>query len=116
VHGESTESFVIAIAVPNKKSVLSLKEKHQIEGEDFEVLCKNNLIRAALVAELNKIGKEGGLQGFEQVKNIYLEPENFGIKGILTNTMKIQRHEAKKLYRTTIDDLYKEGMLSMPKK
>jgi long-subunit acyl-CoA synthetase (AMP-forming) len=37
------------------------------------------------------------------------------IKGILTNTMKIQRHEAKKVYREVIDDLYKEGMIPLGK-
>jgi long-chain acyl-CoA synthetase len=63
------------------------------------------------VVYLNAVGKEGGLQGFEQVKNIYLEPQPFLTKGILTNTMKIQRHEAKKYYRPQIDLLYKEGML-----
>lgn len=41
---------------------------------------------------LGKIGKEAGLQSFEQAKNIYLETEPFLTKGILTNTMKIQRH------------------------
>lgn len=34
----------------------------------------------------------------------------------MTNTMKIQRHEAKKVYRGIIDELYKEGMLKMEKK
>lgn len=60
---------------------------------------------------LNNIGKEAGLQSFEQAKNIYLELEPFLSRGILTNTMKIQRHEAKKYYRAQIDQLYKEGIL-----
>lgn len=34
----------------------------------------------------------------------------------MTNTMKIQRHEAKKVYRGIIDELYKEGMLKIEKK
>jgi long-subunit acyl-CoA synthetase (AMP-forming) len=37
-------------------------------------------------------------------------------KGILTNTMKIQRHLAKKLYQDVVADLYKEGMLKVDKK
>ena len=49
-------------------------------------------MRAEIVAYLNKIGKEAGLQGFEQAKNVYLDPEPFLTKGIMTNTMKIQRH------------------------
>jgi len=48
------------------------------------------------------------LKGFEQAKNIYLEPSPFMNKGILTNTMKIQRHEAKKLYKDVITKLYQE--------
>lgn len=34
-------------------------------------------------------------------------------KGILTNTMKIQRHEARKFYKGAIEQLYKEGMLKL---
>lgn len=110
IHGESTESFVIAIAVPHKKAVEEFAEKRTLTGT-FEELCRNEGIRADFVTYLNAVGKEGGLQGFEQVKNIFLETQPFLTKGILTNTMKIQRHEAKKFYRSTIDALYKEGML-----
>jgi len=67
------------------------------------------------VIQLNKIGKEAGLQSFEQAKNIFIEPAPFLTKGIMTNTMKIQRHEAKKIYRGIIDLLYKEGMLKVEK-
>lgn len=68
-------------------------------------------MRLEFVNYLNNIGKEAGLQSFEQAKNIYLELEPFLSRGILTNTMKIQRHEAKKYYRAQIDQLYKEGIL-----
>jgi long-subunit acyl-CoA synthetase (AMP-forming) len=37
-------------------------------------------------------------------------------KGILTNTMKIQRHLAKNLYKEVVTSLYKEGMLKAEKK
>ena len=63
VHGESTESFVIAIAVPHKKAIMELAESRKIEGA-YEELCRNDVIRGDIVAELNKIGKEEGLQGF----------------------------------------------------
>jgi long-subunit acyl-CoA synthetase (AMP-forming) len=38
------------------------------------------------------------------------------VRGILTNTMKIQRHEAKKYYKPQVEALYKEGMLKTDKK
>ena len=49
-------------------------------------------MRKQLLKELNEIGKEAGLKGFEQGKNIYLEQEGFLSRDILTNTMKVQRH------------------------
>lgn len=73
-------------------------------------------IRCELTAQLNQIGKVAGLQSFEQVKNLHIEPETFMARGIVTNTMKVQRHEAKKYYRPVIDQLYKEGMLKIDKK
>jgi len=44
---------------------------------------------------MNKVAKNEGLKGFEMARNIYLEPIGFMMRGILTNTMKIQRYEAK---------------------
>ena len=38
------------------------------------------------------------------------------LKGLVTTTMKVQRHEAKKYYKGVIDQLYKEGMLKTDKK
>ena len=56
IHGESTETFAICIAVPHQKKLLELAESKGIQGS-FEELCKNNQIRAEVVAYLNKIGK-----------------------------------------------------------
>jgi long-chain acyl-CoA synthetase len=61
-------------------------------NESYDKLCQNQAIRIEILTELNNIGKKSGLQGFEQAKNIFLDPNGFMIKGILTNTMKIQRH------------------------
>ena len=62
------------------------------------------------------MGKESGLQSFEQAKNVYVEETSFQMRGIVTNTMKIQRHEAKKAYKEEVDKMYKEGMLKIEKK
>jgi long-chain acyl-CoA synthetase len=64
---------------------------------------------------MNDIGRKKGLKGFEVAKNIYIEPVGFQSKEILTNTMKIQRHEARRVYKKEVQDLYKEGMLPVDK-
>lgn len=71
IHGQSTECFVIAIAVPHKKYVQEFAHKRGITAA-YEELCRNEAIRADFIVYLNQVGKEGGLQGFQQVKNIYL--------------------------------------------
>ena len=102
LHGDSTESFCIAIIVPHKKQLLEFADSKKIEGT-FEEICNNVQIRAEVVALLNKIGKDAGLHSFEQAKNVFLEAVPFLTKGIVTTTMKIQRHEARKTYRPVID-------------
>jgi long-chain acyl-CoA synthetase len=59
-----------------------------------------------VLEEMNKIAKEVGLKGFEMARNIYLEPVGFLARGILTNTMKLQRHEAKLSYADEIKGMY----------
>lgn len=98
LHGESTETFCICMGVPNKKALQELAASKGIEGS-IEELCRNDQIRAEVLANLTKVGKEAGLAGFEQAKNIFLDPQSFVERGIVTNTMKIQRHEAKKAYK-----------------
>lgn len=64
---------------------------------------------------MNSIAKTEGLKSFEQAKNIFLEPVGFMMRGILTNTMKIQRHEAKLSFADEIKSMYSEGMLPTDK-
>lgn len=90
---------------------MEMAEYKGIDNATFEDLCLNSIIRADTIDYLKAIGKQAGLKGFEQVKNIYLEPSPFLSKGILTNTMKIQRHLAKTVYKKEIEGLYKEGIL-----
>lgn len=68
-------------------------------------------MKKILIKELFAQGKAAGLNSFEQAKNIYIEEKPFAEKNILTNTMKLQRFEAKTLYRGEIDKMYNEGEL-----
>lgn len=63
-------------------------------------------MRIFILNELWAVGKKQGLYGFEQAKNIYLDPEGFLNKGILTNTQKLVRFSAKKCFKDIIARLY----------
>lgn len=59
-------------------------------------------MRLLIIKSLFDLGKKSGLNTFEQAKNIYLESIPFTDKKILTNTMKLQRFEAKTVYKQII--------------
>ena len=64
-------------------------------------------VKEAILEDLQKIGKEGGLKSFEQVKSIFVHPEPFTIEnGLLTPTLKAKRVELAKFFQTQIKSLY----------
>ena len=85
---------------------------HKIEGS-FEEVCKNKDMRIAVCKELDQQGRKAGLLGFENAKNVWLEPKPFADLGITTNTFKLQRFHAKKHYAEEIKQMYAEDMLPM---
>ena len=65
----------------------------------FKEMCQQKEVKAQLLSVLNKEARTKGLHGFEVAKNVYLETESFMAKGILTNTLKMIRFEAKQAYK-----------------
>ncbi|KAF6083631.1 acyl-CoA synthetase long chain family member 1 [Phyllostomus discolor] len=106
VHGESLQSFLIAIVVPDIETLGRWAGKRGLEGS-FEELCRNKDVKKAILEDMMRIGKESGLKAFEQVKGIYLYPEPFSVEnGLLTPTMKAKRPELRNYFRSQIDELY----------
>lgn len=106
VHGESLRSSLVGVVVPDPDVLPSFAAKLGVKGS-FEELCQNQVVRKAILEDLQKIGKESGLKTFEQVKAVFLHPEPFSIEnGLLTPTLKAKRGELSKYFRTQIDSLY----------
>lgn len=76
LYGDSNESYCICVVVPDPSKVMELGKNLGVEG-DFPELCQNQKVRAAFLNEMNALGKQKGLKGFEQARNIYLEPKSF---------------------------------------
>ncbi|XP_053439673.1 long-chain-fatty-acid--CoA ligase 5 [Nycticebus coucang] len=109
VHGDSLRSSLVAVVVPDPDVLPSFAAKLGVKGS-LEELCQNQVIKEAILQDLQKIGTESGLKSFEQVKNIFLHLEPFSIEnGLLTPTLKAKRADLSKYFRTQIDTLY--GML-----
>ena len=111
LHGDSYQSFPVAVVTVDKAGIEGLAAKQGIK-KPFEEACKDKAIRTLLCREMESVGKEGGLKGFEQAKNVYIETEPlFMNKGILSTTMKMQRFAARQVYAAEIEQMYKEGPL-----
>uniref|UniRef100_A0A8C2ZJR7 Arachidonate--CoA ligase n=1 Tax=Cyclopterus lumpus TaxID=8103 RepID=A0A8C2ZJR7_CYCLU len=103
VHGDSLQSCLIAIVVPDPEVLLGLAQNLGCQ-DSIEELCKNT---KAILSDMTKLGKEAGLKSFEQVKAVHLHPEQFTIEnGLLTPTLKAKRAELKALFQPQIDRLY----------
>ncbi|KAJ3607519.1 hypothetical protein NHX12_024570 [Muraenolepis orangiensis] len=106
VHGDSLQSCLIAIVIPDAENLPGFAKKLGLEGS-VEELCKKPEIKKAVLADLTRLGREAGLKSFEQVKDVHLHPEQFTIEnGLLTPTLKAKRAEIKSLFQPHIENLY----------
>uniref|UniRef100_A0A7N8XVS0 Long-chain-fatty-acid--CoA ligase n=1 Tax=Mastacembelus armatus TaxID=205130 RepID=A0A7N8XVS0_9TELE len=106
VHGDSLQSCLVAIVVPDPEVLPSLAKNMGCQGS-VEELCKNEEIKKAILSDMTRLGKEAGLKSFEQVKDVHLHPEQFTIEnGLLTPTLKAKRAELQTLFQPQIDKLY----------
>ncbi|KAJ8335894.1 hypothetical protein SKAU_G00392360 [Synaphobranchus kaupii] len=106
IHGDSLQAYLVAIIVPDTDFLPGWAKKRGIEGS-YSDMCKNKELKNAILEDIVRLGKEGGLKSFEQVKDITLHPEMFSVQnGLLTPTLKAKRNELRSYFRQQIDELY----------
>ncbi|TKS72769.1 Long-chain-fatty-acid--CoA ligase 1 [Collichthys lucidus] len=107
VHGDSLQACLVAMVVPDPDFLPAwVKRKLGLEGS-YQELCGRAEVKAAIFEDMQRLGKEGGLKSFEQVKAIRIHTEMFSIEnGLLTPTLKAKRNEMGKYFRSQIDELY----------
>ncbi|CAD8168829.1 unnamed protein product [Paramecium octaurelia] len=106
IYGDSLQSQIVAIIVPQKDFVEKQAIEKQIQG-DFEQLCKNPEIIGLYQKNINDYGRANKLNSLEIAKLIHLEPQPLQNFGCLTSTFKLQRHIAKQVFSKQIEQLYK---------
>lgn len=107
VYGNSLKSTLICVIVPEESSIIEwANEKNQVAN--MQSLCKNEELKKEILKDITSHGKNGGLKGFEQVKDLHLHSELFTIEnGLLTPTMKSKRNELEKLFKKELAEMYK---------
>ena len=116
VYGDSFKSFLVAVVIPSEYHLRQALDARQIDNKDisFVKLCSMPEIKAVVFEEMQKVANESRLVGFEKIKNIYLDHENWTVdNGMLTPTMKLKRQVSMTKYMNAINEMYKEGIYTL---
>ncbi|XP_071951929.1 long-chain-fatty-acid--CoA ligase 6-like isoform X2 [Antedon mediterranea] len=106
VHGESLQSCLVAVIVPDPDTLPRLATTHHVEG-DYEAMCQSSVMKVAIQDELRKLAKESGLKSFEQIKAVHMTSEAFSIENhLLTPTLKSKRPVLRKYYKDQVEKMY----------
>ncbi|KAK6131911.1 hypothetical protein DH2020_034348 [Rehmannia glutinosa] len=109
VYGNSFESFLVAVAVPERKALEDWAANNQEKG-DFQALCSNVKARKYILDELNSTAKQHNLRGFEMLRAVHLEPIPFDFdRDLITPTFKLKRPQLLNYYKDCIDQMYSEA-------
>lgn len=121
IEGNSLKHQLVAVIVPDedtlvpwaKESGIDFKQKGQGVDDDgnvadwYQALCQADETKQKIMDELDAAAKEGGLKGFEKVKNIYVEAKPFDAdRGLLTPTFKPKRKQLRVYYEKEIESMY----------
>ncbi|KAM4555073.1 long-chain-fatty-acid--CoA ligase 1-like isoform 1-T2 [Odontesthes bonariensis] len=107
VHGDSLQACLVAVVVPDPDFLSGWTKRTLGLQDSYKELCGRADVKAAILEDLLRLGKEGDLKSFEQVKAIYIHTELFSIENsLLTPTLKAKRNELRQHFRSQIDELY----------
>jgi long-chain acyl-CoA synthetase len=67
VYGSSLKSVLVAIVVPEYEALREWAEQNKIEKLELPELCRNEDVKRTILSELTRLGKQAGLNGYEQV-------------------------------------------------
>ncbi|KAJ1953892.1 medium-chain fatty acid-CoA ligase faa2, partial [Linderina pennispora] len=97
VHGDSLQSKLVSVAVPDPETFVPWACKLVGNpGTSFARLCIEKMVVDKVLSVLSKHGKQARLQGYETIRKLHLDHRPFDVEtnGILTSTSKLKQMQA----------------------
>ncbi|WP_159023809.1 long-chain fatty acid--CoA ligase [Formosa sp. L2A11] len=100
------EKMPAALIQPNFDFIEEWAKRHNIDFKDVTALCKDQRLLDRIQKEIDFSNKDFGK--WEQIKVFKITPEVWSIeKGHLTPTLKLKRKIIKKIYKSSIESIYR---------
>jgi long-chain acyl-CoA synthetase len=104
IYGDN-RSYIVALIVPNQKSIEYYAKTNNITYSDYPNLLKQDAITNFIKITIAQACKN--LAPYEKIKEFALLPEGFTIdNGLLTPTLKLRRNKVFEKYQNLIEDIY----------
>lgn len=108
VYGSSYKRYLVAVVVPDP-DYLALWAKNNNQSGDYKQLCSKPEVNQAILKDIEKVGKEAKLNGFEFIKSIEVVSDPFTTDNdMMTPTFKLRRNNLLKTYQKGIDLMYEK--------
>ena len=110
IYGDSLQSYLVGILVPKSKDVidfLTQKGINNVTKENYKDYFEDPDLIKDILKEIDTYSRQNDIKGFEIIKKVYLSKEPFTIdNNLVTTTLKIRRHVAKKYFLKEIEKMY----------
>ena len=110
MHGDSLQTYVVAIVVVEPEKIKALLKEKGIDldlndlgqnPDNYSQQLNTPDIKKVVMDDMKRLEKEHDIKGFEAVKKAHLICDPFTVDNdILTPKMSIKRHVAKKLFES----------------
>ncbi|WCJ43146.1 long-chain acyl-CoA synthetase 7 [Euphorbia peplus] len=109
IYGDSFNSSLVAVVAVDPDVIRDWAVSEGIKFDNLGQLCNDPRAGAAVLAEMDEVGRDAQLRGFEFAKAVTLVPEPFTLEnGLLTPTFKIKRPQAKEYFADAISNMYSQ--------
>ena len=109
IYGDSLQSYLVGVLYPKQKDVIDFLQKKGINAtkENYKDYFEDPDLIKDILTEIERFSRSNDIKGFEIVKKVYLTKEPFSVENeLLTTTLKIRRHIAKKHFMKEIQKMY----------
>ena len=109
IYGDSFQSYLVGIIVPKSKDIIDFlnSKGKNVTKDNYKDYFEDPELKAEILKEVDTYSRKNDLKGFEIIKKVHLCKEPFTIdNNLLTTTLKIRRHIAKKHFLKEIEKMY----------